>query len=121
STFEKFAFTHYDLVNACFSLPFINKEQFSVVFARLKRSLKSDGIFVGEFFGCHDTWNVHGSRMTFLTREQALDALNGLTIIAFDEEEFYGTTIEGVAKYWHIYHIIARKPSCDPHVFLSSP
>lgn len=109
STFEDFTFTHCDLVNAHFALPFIRKEQFSAVFARLKTSLKPRGIFIGEFFGIHDAWNVSGNHMTFLTREQVLDELKGLAIATFDEEAFDGRTAEGTAKYWHVYHIIARK------------
>ena len=56
----------------------------------------------------HDAWNVGGDRITFFTREQALDELIGLDIITFDEEEADGTTTEGAAKHWHAYHIIAR-------------
>jgi SAM-dependent methyltransferase len=109
TTFEDFTFAHYDLINAHYTLPFVNKEQFSHVFGRLKTSLKSHGIFVGKFLGIHDTWNVSGNHMTFLTREQALDELKGLEIITFDEEMFAGKTTEGAAKHWHIYHIIVRK------------
>lgn len=109
STFEAFTFANYDLVNAHYALPFIRKEQFSTVFTRLKTSLKPGGLFVGQFFGVHDAWNVGGDRITFFTREQALDELIGLDIITFDEEEVDGTTTEGAAKHWHAYHIIARK------------
>ena len=109
STFEDFTFSQYNLVNAHFALPFIKKEQFSAVFSRLKTSLKLCGIFVGEFFGTHDAWNIPNNHMTFLTYEQAHEELEGLTIVAFDEKEFDGRTTEGTAKHWHVYHIIARK------------
>ncbi|BCL84641.1 tellurite resistance protein [Ktedonobacteria bacterium brp13] len=107
STFEDFPFAHYDLVNAHFTLPFIRKELFSAVFTRLKTSLKPCGIFVGQFFGVHDTWNVSANHMTFFTREQALDELKGLDIATFDEEEVDGITADGTTKHWHVYHIIA--------------
>jgi tellurite methyltransferase len=110
STFEDFTFAYYDLINAHFALPFIKQESFSTVFARLKTALNPHGIFVGQFFGIHDTWNVDtNTGITFFTREQALDQLGGLDILAFDEDELDGTTAEGQAKHWHIYHIIARK------------
>lgn len=109
STFEDFTFADYGLVNAHFALPFIRKERFSTVFARLKTSLKPCGIFAGQFFGVHDAWNVSTNHITFLTRKQAFDELTGLDIVAFDEEEADGRTAEGAAKHWHVYHIIARK------------
>ncbi len=111
STFEDFTFANYDLVNAHFALPFIRKERFSTVFARLKTSLKPCGIFVGQFFGVRDAWNVSANPnpITFLTRKQAFEELIGLDIVAFDEEEANGRIAEGAAKYWHVYHIIARK------------
>lgn len=110
SAFEDFSFAHYDLINAHFALPFIQKDLFSTVFARLKESLKPGGIVVGQFFGVHDSWNTATNHLTFLTREQALAELNGLKLIAFEEEDTDGHTAEGTAKHWHIYHIIARKP-----------
>jgi tellurite methyltransferase len=109
STFEDFTFASYDLINAHYSLPFIEREQFSAVFASLKTALKPHGIFVGEFFGIHDSWNISANSMTFFTREQALGELEGLEIVTFEEEDTDGFTTEGAAKHWHIYNIIARK------------
>ncbi len=109
STFEDFTFTSYDLINAHFALPFIHKEQFSAVFTRLKTSLKPRGIFVGQFFGVHDSWNTPETRMTFFTHEQAQAQLAGLEIVEFEKEEHDGTTALGDAKHWHVYHIIARQ------------
>lgn len=40
SSVENFQFGCYDLINAHFSLPFMEPEQFSLVFARLKAALK---------------------------------------------------------------------------------
>lgn len=109
STFEDFTFSNYDLINAHFSLPFIRREQFSAVFTRLKTSLKPRGIFVGQFFGIHDSWNVSANHMTFFTRDQALGELADLEMVTFEEEDTDGITAEGTAKHWHIYHIIARQ------------
>lgn len=109
SSFEDFSFEHYDLVNAHFALPFTNKKHFSGVFARLKASLKPGGIFVGQFFGVNDTWNIPDTTMTFLTREQTLKELEGLEILELEEEDQDGATANGTPKHWHVYHIIARK------------
>ena len=112
SSFEDFAFAHYNLINAHFALPFMGKETFSIVFSRLKDALKPHGIFAGQFFGIHDSWNANpNSSVAFFTRAQALDELKGLDIITFDEVEIDGHTVEGKPKHWHIYHIATRKPA----------
>lgn len=110
AAFEDLSFGQYDLVNAHFSLPFTRKDQFAVVFARLKASLKPGGIFVGQFFGVNDTWNTPENTMTFLTSEQARKQLEGLDILEFAEEDQDGATADGTQKHWHVYHITARRP-----------
>lgn len=110
SAFEDFTFAQYDLVNAHFALPFIRKEQFAAVFARLKASLLPGGIFVGQFFGVNDTWNTPENFMTFFTREQGLEQLAGLEVLEFVEEDQDGATADGMQKHWHVYHVIARHP-----------
>ncbi|GHO82342.1 class I SAM-dependent methyltransferase [Dictyobacter formicarum] len=108
-SFEMFQFGRYDLINAHFSLPFIDREHFPLVFDRLKAALKPGSIFVGQFFGINDTWNIPDTHMTFLTRQQALVYLEGLELLEFEEEEEGGTTADGASKHWHVYHSIARK------------
>lgn len=110
AAFEDFIFEQYDLVNAHFALPFIHKDQFGTVFARLKVSLKPGGIFVGQFFGLKDTWNTASTTMTFLSSEQAHEQLDGLELLEFAEEDQDGATADGTQKHWHVYHITARHP-----------
>lgn len=112
SSFVDFAFESYDLINAHFSLPFLHREQFYAVFEKVRQALNPGGIFVGQFFGIHDQWNV-GERatiMTFLTREEALQVLEGLEMIEFEEEDVDSIVADGSPKHWHVFHIIARKP-----------
>ncbi|GHO65084.1 SAM-dependent methyltransferase [Ktedonobacter sp. SOSP1-52] len=109
SPFEDFQFGYYDLINAHFALPFIGREQFPLVFARLKDALKPGAIFVGQFFGRNDSWNTPETHMTFFTRQQALVYLDGLELLEFEEEDQDGPTAVGKPKHWHVYHIIARK------------
>lgn len=110
SAFEDFIFEQYDLINAHFALPFTRKELFPIVFARLKAALKPGGIFAGQFFGIHDTWNTSDNYMTFFTREEAHSQLAGLELVEFEEEDQDGATADGTPKHWHVFHIIARKP-----------
>lgn len=113
AAFEDFVFEQYDLVNAHFALPFARPELFPGIFASLQASLKPGGIFVGQFFGLHDSWNAPEHQMTFFSREQAYGQLEGLEILEFVEEDKDGTTAAGILKHWHIYHIIARRSTAE--------
>ncbi len=110
SAFEDFTFEHYDLINAQYALPFIQKGQFDAVFARLKAALKSGGIFTGQFFGVNDSWNTSETTMTFLTSAQVQAALRELNVVELREEDADGTTAVGTSKHWHVYHIVAARP-----------
>ena len=115
STFEDFpfAFATYDLINAQFALPFMPKERFATVFVRLKAALVPGGVFAGQFFGVHDEWNVpeRARAMTFLTRAEAEELLSDLEVIELTEEDADGHKADGSPKHWHIFHILARRPS----------
>lgn len=113
SSFVDFAFERYDLINAHFSLPFLPREQFYAVFEKVRQALSPGGLFVGQFFGIHDQWNTpeNASAMTFLTREEALQALEGLDVIEFEEEDVDSVVADGSPKHWHAFHTIARKPT----------
>src|SRR5437763_6468030 len=108
SSFETFPFETYDLINAQWSLPFIQNDLFEDTLGKIKQALRPSGIFTGQFFGVHDTWNTLGTMMTFCTREQAQWSLHDLNIITFWEEDEDGETALGEPKHWHVFHFIAR-------------
>lgn len=111
SSFEKFDFTEnkYDLINTSYSLPFNPPQSIEQVFNKIKRSLKTGGIFVGQFFGDRDSWKKTKPEMTFHTRQQVEQLLSGLEIIELSEEEKDSKPTIGVLKHWHLFHVIARK------------
>jgi len=115
SGFEDFDFAPatYDLISAQYSLPFMPTEHFSTVFGRLKAALVPGGVFAGQFFGVHDEWNnaERAHAMTFLTRAEAEDLVSDLEVIELTEEDADGHTADGSPKHWHIFHILARRPS----------
>jgi tellurite methyltransferase len=113
SRFEDFDFpaNRYDLVNAEFSLPFMNRGDFAPIFTALLRSVKLGGIFSGQLFGRNDSWNVENSGMTFHTRAEAEAFFRDFELVHFEEEDHPGTTKLGEPKHWHIFHIIAKKPA----------
>ncbi|MBA3679456.1 class I SAM-dependent methyltransferase [Candidatus Saccharibacteria bacterium] len=100
----------YDLINAEFSLPFVGPENFNDIFAKIKQSLQSGGVFVGQFFGDKDEWNKPGSKYAFQTEKEALELLQGLHIIRFENDERDGVLADHKPKHWHQFNIIAQKP-----------
>jgi hypothetical protein len=111
SSIEDFEFEpdSYDLVSAQFSLPFIPRGRFGETFGRIKGAIRPGGIFTGQFFGIHDDWNKPENDFTFLTREEVDALLADLKVIEFEEAKGMGTIVSGEPKYWHVFHVMARK------------
>ncbi len=107
--FEDFNFQKYDLINARYSLPFLNPAGFAKIIVQIKNSLNRDGIFVGQFFGEQDEWNNPETEMTFVTKEEAKEILSDMEIIEIVEENKEGKTATGSNKHWHVFHILAKK------------
>ena len=110
SSFEDFNFAKdtYDLINAQYALPFIDPKKFREVFAAIIDSLKTDGIFTGQFFGDRDEWK-NDTAMTFVTRALAEEYIKDLTVLSFTEEERDKETALGELKHWHVFHFIVCK------------
>ena len=109
AAFEDFTFATYDLINAQYALPFVSRDRFDEVFARLKAALAPEGVFAGHFFGTNDEWNTPGRDMTFFTRAEAEARLADLETIELGEEDADGHKADGSPKHWHIFHILARR------------
>lgn len=98
-----------DLVNAGFSLPLCPKEAFPGVWAKIVAALRPGGRFSGQLYGDRDSW-AGNPTMTHLTREEVDACLADLIVEHLEEEEDDSVTPRGIAKHWHIFHIVARKP-----------
>jgi SAM-dependent methyltransferase len=97
-----------DLINASFCLPFCPPADFPNLWETIVTSLNPGGIFCGQLFGDRDSWTVFPDR-SHHTREQVETLLQPFDIELLDEEEHLGKTAIGEEKYWHIFHIVARK------------
>jgi tellurite methyltransferase len=97
-----------DLVNASFSLPFCPPKSFPRLWEKIISSLRSGGRFCGQLFGNRDSWAIYTS-MNHHTRQQVEMLLQPFEIEMLHEEEHPGKTAIGEEKYWHIFHIVARK------------
>lgn len=111
--FDAFDFpkNEYDLATAIYALPFNSPESFNVMFEKLKKSLKKNGIFCGQFFGIRDEWNTPNSKMSYHTKEEVEKLLEGFHVITFKEVEKDGYTAAATRKHWHVFHIIAKRQS----------
>jgi tellurite methyltransferase len=97
-----------DLINASFCLPFCPPADFPNLWQTIVKSLNPGGIFCGQLFGDRDSWTVFPDR-THHTRQQVEALLQPFEVEWLDEEEHPGVTAIGEKKYWHIFHIVARK------------
>jgi SAM-dependent methyltransferase len=98
-----------DLVFASFSLPFCPPEAFPDLWGRIRASLRPGGRFAGELFGDRDTW-ASDPEMTFHDVDGARALFDGLELKSFVEEEEDGEAFAG-PKHWHVFHVVARRPS----------
>lgn len=99
----------FDIINAQYSIPFNHPDTFSEMFTRLKKSLKKNGIFVGQFFGENDEWNNTDTEMSFHTKSEVEELLAGLEIIELKEENRNSRLTSGTPKRWHLFNVIAKR------------
>jgi hypothetical protein len=65
------------------------------------------------FFGKNDEWNVPGTEQNFSTRTDVERMFTGWEILELTEVEEDGHTADGTPKHWHVFHVIARRPTDD--------
>lgn len=109
--FEDFQFPsdYYALVNAQFSLPFVAREKFLDVFSKVKQSIRSEGVFVGNFLGVEDGWYGGKNEFIFLQKNQVQNLFDGFRIEHLYEVKRIGENLHGKEKIWHTYGVIAVK------------
>lgn len=97
-----------NLINASFSLPFCSTAAFPNLWNKIFNSLVTDGRFCGHLFGNRDSWG-DSELVNCFTRSQVETLLKSYAIELLEEEEHPGKTPLGEDRYWHIFHIVARK------------
>jgi SAM-dependent methyltransferase len=106
--FEELAWPEVALANASFALPICRPADFPALWGKLTRSLTPGGRFAGQLYGTHDSWAANPA-MTFFDEERARRLFDDYEIELFETEESDAVTPRGVAKHWHIFHVVARK------------
>ena len=97
-----------DLINASFSLPFCSPEAFPNLWYQITNALSTGGRFCGHLFGNRDSW-CDCEFINCFTRLQVETLLKPYAIELLEEEEHPGKTPLGEDRYWHIFHIVAKK------------
>jgi len=98
----------YDIILAVNTLSFLAPPDFYTVLEKIKNNLSDEGVLCVTLFGNEDEWSGN-EEMTFLSRSEAEECVRDLHTLVFIEEKSEGATIEGEAKFWHIFRIIAQK------------
>lgn len=96
------------IVNASFSLPFCHPDEFNKLWTIIKGGIKPKGFFCGHFFGPNDSWSSN-NKMTFLDLQNIKELLGEFEIFVLEETSKAGKTISGKEKFWHVFHVVARK------------
>jgi cyclopropane fatty-acyl-phospholipid synthase-like methyltransferase len=102
----------FDLLYAGYALPFIPRAALTPFFGEMRRALHPGGLLVVNLFGVRDSW-FGKPEMTFVDIDEARSLVDGLEVVAFDEEDADGNSFLG-PKHWHVFDIIARCPDEAP-------
>lgn len=109
SSFESLdEFPPVDLVNASFSLPFCHPHQFERLWSNIVSCINPEGFFCGHFFGPKDSWSSNGD-MTFHNMQAVKRLFKGFDLLYFEETAKNGKTLSGKEKFWHVFHVVAKK------------
>jgi cyclopropane fatty-acyl-phospholipid synthase-like methyltransferase len=102
----------FDLLYAGYALSFIRPEAFRGFWRRVRARLRPGGHLVVNIFGVRDTW-ADDPEKTFVARDEVFRMLQGLEVVALDEEDQDGDSFSG-PKHWHVFDVIARRPAAAP-------
>lgn len=99
----------FDLLYAGYALSFLAPGDFRRFWTEVRARLRPGGFVVVNLFGVRDTW-AGDEFMTFVDRETVDRMLAGLQILVLDEEDADGSSFTG-DKHWHVFDIVARRPT----------
>jgi SAM-dependent methyltransferase len=99
----------FDLLYAGYALPFLDADGFGRFWRAARDRLRPGGVLVVNFFGPRDSW-VGREGMSFIDVEAVRRLVEGLEVLALDEEDQDGNSFLG-PKHWHVLDVVARRPS----------
>ncbi|MBI4941193.1 MAG: class I SAM-dependent methyltransferase [Actinobacteria bacterium] len=103
-----------DLVHAGFALFFCPPEDFGGLWQRVRGALRPGGRVACHLLGPKDTWATEapgdGTRTTWQDRAAVDALLAGLVVERLEETDEDGWSYAG-EKHWHLWRVLARRPS----------
>lgn len=98
-----------DLVLSNLAIPFCNPKFFEKFWEIVCNSIKSNGYFLGNFFGKEDEWNGKKKLMSFFDVNEVKELFKDFEIIEINEKICDKNTVLGALKHWDIIEVFARK------------
>lgn len=98
------------LVHSSYTLPFVPPADYPSLWQRVKGCLLPGGWLAADFFGDRDSWYGTPS-LTFHDRRAVDQQLADFEVVEIAEEEQDGHAFGGEPKHWHVFHVVARRPS----------
>jgi len=118
SSFTAFEYPPASLVVADASLFFCPSSEFKSVWSNIYLCLLPGGIFCGSFLGKEDTMaepgdnpSVFWSEVSAFDEDEVMELLRNFEVLRFNTHKSKGKTPQGVAHNWHIFQVVAQKPS----------
>ncbi len=109
--FERTILPKAELINASFCLFSVDRPaMLRALFAQIGQALVPGGRFAGQLLGPRDSW-VQSGRTLGVERAELAGLLDGLALERLEAEENDSTTPRGEAKHWHVWHIVAVRPT----------
>jgi tellurite methyltransferase len=107
SKFQELEMDLYDVVVGQFCLFYLTPAEFDAFWPKVAGSIKQGGLFAGQFLGEDDDWREKGYATHNLSQVEELFV--DFEMLHFDEEREVRDDIWGRPKYWHVFHVVARK------------
>lgn len=100
-----------DLLNASFSIPHTDPDDFPALWRKITASIRPGGRFAGQLFGVRDGWATRpdGIVRTYHDRADVLRLFEGFELECLDEVERPGKNAMGEPKDWHVFLVVARR------------
>lgn len=105
--FSEWELPRADVIAAGFSLFFLSQEKHDSFLPKMLDAIKPGGLFAGQFLGKNDEWAGKGYA---LSNEASLrEAFREFEFLHFEEVQREGETTKKQAKFWHVFHVVAKK------------
>ena len=105
--FSEWDLPRADVITAGFSLFFLSQEKLDAYLPKMLDAIKPGGLFAGQFLGRNDEWSEKG--LALCDETLLRKAFRDFEFLHFEEVQREGETTLKQAKFWHVFHVIARK------------